>query len=43
MSTAVFLAALFLTSVWFEMSGHGPRFRAWVEKTTYHWITGKKD
>jgi hypothetical protein len=34
----VLLALLFLASVWFELSGHGPRWRAWLEVTTYRWV-----
>lgn len=43
MTTAVFLAVLFLASLWFELSGTGPRFRTRIEMATYRWVTGGEE
>jgi hypothetical protein len=33
------LALLVGWTAWWELSGRGPRWRAWLEDTVYQWIT----
>jgi hypothetical protein len=38
-TTWVLLALLVLATAWFEVSGLGPRWRAWLESAIYRWVT----
>jgi hypothetical protein len=36
--TYALLALLVGGTVWWELSGRGPRWRAWLEEAVYQWI-----